>query len=1448
MGPSGGRRHRGIIDGIVRTSQLPFESDALRANIATTAQEVVIPERYAPLVEAVAGLHGVRATLVDTLSEYFHGFRNVDLLVDGFQTIVLRNWPYFERSPDRALLFGLLGELMVQLLDEDLTEEQASPLLRALLLWATEALKGSHGEAYEETLRGLAPDLSRLLDRYRRSFLERDVLVRNLVEQAVPRAALAAPFLELYRKVLVAAYGVVRDRLDVPGWVDTQGGGLTDPGAVARRFSWLARRRTTDLVRAAERAPAETLLSPRFPLFSEIAQRAIDELFHIENLEDRFAVCLFFLKDQTLGYRQKEVMADLLDVVRQLMRPDRHTDAETILTRLTAFFRGREDEFLLARFQCYEAIGVAIGEAGNVRAADHLIEDILYWQFQYPDIRGATDEWETVVNPYHLPKIRCWMHIIESNPALFERLAAALNVQLRLGGVYIADTDLFQRDVTRFLNADIRPIYFVAKQLLRAFPVYFSEVGAEGELRSVSTEIDEVCGRHDSLMHFLRKQVHAESSNRLVAFSRAVLVYWLSLDPSGLEPFVSESTMAAVRRELDWARGPHATLHALRRRLMPRIGVADGGRPDDGGRSDGGGRGDGAGRGGHRARARADAEQEVDAFLDRLLALTPDELAAELSQIGDGQGDDGGAIDDVQRRRVALLVRTYQLLARKYSFTADDVGPAVARHTQLEAKVRERFADALAAWQRRPTAYARDRLLDAALAVLEALKAIILSAEVSTPTENIYQKRHIAAGIPSIYGNYSEPKFDALGLSFRVENLAGRLLEDLVAEGVEQYVTRDSLRRMSRAIRRFERALAVDGVDSRALDANLSMLEASFASRNFTFHQYQNVFQFLAQSVTELSTRSVLSHEQVLHAVLVNDPRQCEARGMSVDAVAEMVLREVLVSALGMQTLDRYVGAALRQISMLNGRLDNRALTRMMNYDPERLMSPLHRPRPATDDQRTLGFKGLGLKQMAAYGHRVPEGFVVTTELFQAMPAMSYAPLYDETIERIRHAVSALERRTKRRLGDARRPLLLSVRSGAAISMPGLMATFVNAGLNDVLTEALARAPGFAWAAWDSYRRLLQSWAMSDGLERDFFDAIMTEFKARYGVEQKLDFSAAQMREIAIQYKARALDLGVRFVDDPWEQVVVCVRKVLDSWGSPQARLYRQYVGIAEEWGTAVVVQRMVFGNLNRQSGSGVTFTSNPLEPHSRQVRLFGDFAVQSQGEDLVGGLVFPLPISEAQRLGSPAYRGTEHSLERDYPAIYAELLAVARDLVEYREFDPQEIEFTFESPAAHDLYVLQKRAVVQGQDMDAPYFDTSSPSYGPPVAVGMGVSGGAYSGRAAVDAGQIDRLLKEAPDEGIVLLRPDTVPEDIAMITRVDGILTARGGATSHAAVTAKRLGKTAVVECADLEVVEHEGIVRLAGHELHAGDWLSIDGRTGNIFLGRIPTQSRPPATKGR
>ncbi|HRW79005.1 MAG TPA: PEP/pyruvate-binding domain-containing protein, partial [Candidatus Sabulitectum sp.] len=265
----------------------------------------------------------------------------------------------------------------------------------------------------------------------------------------------------------------------------------------------------------------------------------------------------------------------------------------------------------------------------------------------------------------------------------------------------------------------------------------------------------------------------------------------------------------------------------------------------------------------------------------------------------------------------------------------------------------------------------------------------------------------------------------------------------------------------------------------------------------------------------------------------------------------------------------------------------------------------------------------------------------------------------------------------------------------------------------------------------------IQTWAMSSGVEREIFDSIMNDFKGRYGVKRKLDFTPLQMKEMALAYLAEAEKLGVEFLSDPFEQVVACVHRVMDSWNSSDAAFFRNYVGIAEQWGTAVVVQKMVFGNRGRESGSGVTFTRDPREPYSRKVRLYGDFTTCSQGEDLVGGLVFPLPISEEQRKSSPADTDASLSLETAYPDVYAALLRVAEEIAS-RDYDPQEIEFTFESASGEDLYILQKRVMASEGKSDAPCFVAGPDNPLNPVAIGIGVSGGAYSGRVAMNQEQI--------------------------------------------------------------------------------------------------------------
>ncbi len=305
----------------------------------------------------------------------------------------------------------------------------------------------------------------------------------------------------------------------------------------------------------------------------------------------------------------------------------------------------------------------------------------------------------------------------------------------------------------------------------------------------------------------------------------------------------------------------------------------------------------------------------------------------------------------------------------------------------------------------------------------------------------------------------------------------------------------------------------------------------------------------------------------------------------------------------------------------------------------------------------------------------------------------------------------------------------------------------------------------------------------------------------------------------------------MELTDDPLEQLTESVFLVMRSWESEPARIYRSQLQLADAWGTAVIVQQMVFGNMNASSGSGVVFTRNPRSS-STGIGLFGDFTRCSQGEDVVGGLVHPYPVSEKQRLEySPQL---DISLESQFPDIYGRLRAIASELINEHGYEHQEIEFTFSSGAAEDLSILQIRPMRLLRQQALPVFVDAEAARAALVATGIGVSGGALSGRVAFSLVDVRRCREQHPDDGVILLRPDTVPEDIHLVLGVDGLLTARGGFTSHAAVTAKRLGKCCVVNCKALVVDDTNNLARIGGRALLAGDPIAIDGLSGRVYLG--------------
>ena len=434
-------------------------------------------------------------------------------------------------------------------------------------------------------------------------------------------------------------------------------------------------------------------------------------------------------------------------------------------------------------------------------------------------------------------------------------------------------------------------------------------------------------------------------------------------------------------------------------------------------------------------------------------------------------------------------------------------------------------------------------------------------------------------------------------------------------------------------------------------------------------------------------------------------------------------------------------------------------------------------------------------------------------------------------------SLNEIEEKCGKVYGSPDRPLLLSVRSGGAISMPGMMATIHNVGLNEDLNEEHVREHGNEYLCWDNYRRFVQSWGMVSGMQREDFQGLMNEAKERHGVKLKRYFSSKQMRELALAYRKLVRDRGYVLPDDPWVQLVRAIEKVLDSWGAVKANEYRKIMDVSNSWGTAVIVQEMVFGNKSEQAGSGVLFTSHPYRKVQR-VALWGDYAYGDQGEDIVSGLVTSCAISVEQ--AELDGRDLDETLERRFPKIYTKLLAIARNLVYEKRWNPQEIEFTFEGHDPDQLYLLQTRDMITIKKQERFNVFVESQEIGKNVlGKGVGVSGSALSGRAVFSEENVLEMRQKDPEVKLILFRQDTVPEDIKIISMVDGLITSRGGQTSHASVVAVRLEKTCVVGCKHLKVYDTKQYCEIGRTRISFGDAISIDGRNGLLLRGEYATQ---------
>ena len=494
-----------------------------------------------------------------------------------------------------------------------------------------------------------------------------------------------------------------------------------------------------------------------------------------------------------------------------------------------------------------------------------------------------------------------------------------------------------------------------------------------------------------------------------------------------------------------------------------------------------------------------------------------------------------------------------------------------------------------------------------------------------------------------------------------------------------------------------------------------------------------------------------------------------------------------------------------------------------------------------------LGGKGANLAEMTNIGLPVPQGFTITTEACTKYYEDG-RKINDEIMAEIMYYVERLELITGKKFGDKENPLLVSVRSGARASMPGMMDTILNLGLNEDVVEVLAAKSGNPRWAWDCYRRFIQMYSdvvMEVG--KKYFEALIDQMKEARGVTQDVELTAEDLKELAGQFKAEYRGkIGAEFPSDPKEQLVGAVKAVFRSWDNPRANVYRRENDIPYSWGTAVNVQSMAFGNMGDDCGTGVAFTRNPA---TGEKKLFGEFLTNAQGEDVVAGVRTPMPISE---------------MADKFPEAFEQFQKVCQILEEHYR-DMQDMEFTVENGK---LYMLQTRngkrtapaalkiacdlvdegmidrkkavAMIEPRTLDTllhPQFDADALKAAQPIGKALAASPGAACGKIVFTAE--DAKAWAARGEKVVLVRLETSPEDIEGMMSAQGILTVRGGMTSHAAVVARGMGTCCVSGCTEIKMDEENKQFTLAGKTFHEGDYLSLDGSTGKIYDGIIPTR---------
>jgi len=976
-----------------------------------------------------------------------------------------------------------------------------------------------------------------------------------------------------------------------------------------------------------------------------------------------------------------------------------------------------------------------------------------------PVTKGFSHEtWAEVVNPLHLDRLSKFLSILRHGTKGPRDILIHVICNLFVSGVFIPDDKLFQREVSSYLNAAVpRNGFFLNYLLLKNLPVYFSEVGATGAIRDDTTEIDS--WGNDTVLYFLRKQVHANASNYNIRLIEAIISSWVYKKPSLLRGSAPDDLVQNMDA------GLIAQYSAVIRPLFETLNILD---------SEG-------------------------LHFDRLLSIgEKDDLRLRLEGI---QGSDQA------RSKVLLLCRVYRGVVKKYSFVAHEI-------------------------EKRDISPALRELVN----TVKDLKQKVLSPEKTEPQEALFFKRHIAFGIPSVLGTYHEPKFDALGDLFRYEARIRALLENVIAgiEGKGGDFSVNDLKQWLLCLESVNTLLDAYGLGNFQADEFVMI----FKTNRLRFSQIVDMLRMWQRELVWM----VESFHRTFNGPLIDilkafPPDELPDRlknlgpteGDFVHKAADIIMRDMVNSIVGFAELDRLLSDIITAVKSrpASGHDDEVSMKDVAEEDAAYLM--LHE---MTDDDAmrfapAIGGKAKNLVYVRSQGLPVPQGAV-----FSARRTGGYEEYTDSRAFRsaLQEAVIKIEERTGTVFGGGKKPLFLSVRSGSYISMPGILSSILYCGMNRETAQALIETSGSERLGWDSYRRFIEHYgAVVHGLDSKIFETITGSVIKSRGIARHEEVNAVEMEKIVGLYLKELSQQGRPVPEDVYEQLRRSVKAVYRSWYAERALQFRRAMDVSPQWGTAVAIMRMISGNAEG-AGASVFFTRKPL---SLERGIYGETREGATGDDLVYGKLLNRPLSREQN--APGQRSLEET-DRELFLMHQELAGKIESAMRGL---PQEVEATYtRAPGgARTIFVLQTRRMEFHRGFTKMFQDVCRMESNI-IGRGVGVYGGALSGIATFSSSlERTKKLRRENDQPVILLRETASTDDVSLMPEIDGIITAAGGATSHAAILAQKFGVTAIVGCSDMIIKtgkDSEPSARIGPYTITEGAAISMNGSTGLVYSG--------------